>query len=176
MFYLIRHGRTNDTQRDTKIYLGFGVNLAPLSNNGVLEIENTAKDGRLRGADIILSSPYTRALQTAAILSKELQADIIVETDLHEWMANKNYIYEPNDRAELNYKEFVDFAGVYPDGQEKDWEDMERLKGRILPVLNKYKRYHKVIVACHGMIIQSLCNGYHPQNGEIVEFELNAAK
>ena len=58
--------------------------------NGIKEIQNTSKDKRLCDAGIILSSPYTRALQTAAILSKELRIDMIVETDLHEWIANKN--------------------------------------------------------------------------------------
>ncbi len=31
---------------------------------------------------------YTRAVRTAAILSKEFQVDIAVETDLHEWLVN----------------------------------------------------------------------------------------
>lgn len=84
MFYFIRHGSTDYSERNTKIYQDFGVNLAPLSPEGVQQIKASAKDSRLQGADIILSSPYTRALQTAAILSRELCADIIVETDLHE--------------------------------------------------------------------------------------------
>ena len=70
------------------------MNLSPLSFEGVKEIENTSKDKRLFEASIILSSPYTRAVQTAAILSKKLQIEIFIETDLHEWMANKNYIYD----------------------------------------------------------------------------------
>ena len=71
MFYFIRHGETDYSDRNTKIYKGFGVNLSPLSENGIQQIKETAKDLRLTDADIILSSPYTRALQTAAILSKE---------------------------------------------------------------------------------------------------------
>lgn len=171
-FYLIRHGKTDYSQRNQKIYQGFGVNLSPLSIEGIKEIQNTSKDTRLSQASIILSSPYTRALQTAAILSKELQKDIIVETDLHEWMANKNYIYEEDERAGKSYREFVEFNGAYPTDKHMDWEDMSSMRKRILPILNKYKHYPKVIIACHGMFIQALCNGYHPQNGEIVEFEL----
>ena len=88
-FYLVRHGQTDYSERNKKIYQGFGVNLSPLSTDGVKEIINTSKDKRLCEACVILSSPYTRAVQTAAILSKELQIDISIETDLHEWMANK---------------------------------------------------------------------------------------
>lgn len=171
-FYLVRHGKTNYSERNKKIYRGFGVNLSPLSVEGVKEIENTSKDKRLFEASIILSSPYTRAVQTAAILSKKLQIEIFIETDLHEWMANKKYIYEDDEKAEKNYHEFVEFKGTYPADCDMDWEDMSSMKKRVLPVLEKYKHYQKIIVACHGMLIQSLCNGYHPQNGEIVEFEL----
>ncbi|MGI5960183.1 MAG: histidine phosphatase family protein [Massiliimalia sp.] len=172
IFYLIRHGKTDYSERNKKIYQGFGVNLSPLSADGIKEIKNTAKDKRLCEANIILSSPYTRAVQTAAILSKELQIDLTIETDLHEWMANKNYIYEDDKTAEKSYHEFVQLKGVYPDDADMDWEDMSAMRKRILPILEKYKHYEKIIVACHGMIIQSLVDGYHPKNGEIVEFEL----
>lgn len=171
MFYLIRHGETDYSERNEKIYQGFGVNLSPLSIKGIEKIQNTAKDRRLCGADIILSSPYTRAVQTAAILSKELRADIMIETNLHEWMANKNYIYEEDEKAEQNYHEFVENHGVYPTGGDFDWEDMLTIRKRVVPVLEKYKHYQKVVVACHGILVQSLCKGYHPKNGEIVEFE-----
>ena len=171
-FYLVRHGKTDYSQKNRKIYQGFGVNLSPLSMDGIKEIQNTSKDKRLCDAGIILSSPYTRALQTAAILSKELRIDMIVETDLHEWIANKNYIYVSDERAAESYREFVQFNGNYPSGREMDWEDMNAMRKRVLPVLEEYKRFSKVVVVCHGMVIQSLCNGYHPQNGEIIEFEL----
>ena len=171
IFYLIRHGKTDYSERNKKVYRGFGVNLSPLNAKGVEEIKTTSKDKRLCGASIILSSPYTRAFHTAAILSKELQIDIIIETNLHEWMANKNYVYEDDEIAEKNYHEFVEYNGVYPPNKELEWEDMLTIRKRALSVLDKYKQYPSVIVACHGMLIQSLCNGYHPQNGEIVELE-----
>lgn len=172
MFYLVRHGETDYSERNTKIYQGFGVNLAPLSNKGCKQIKNTSKDSRLRNADLILSSPYTRALQTAAIISKKLKTKIVVETDLHEWKANKHYYYENDEQADNNYKEFVEFSGVYRDGIEKDWESIEMLRTRFLGVLSRYIKYDKVIVCCHGVIIQSVCDGYHSRCGEIVEYEL----
>lgn len=172
IFYLVRHGKTDYSERNKKVFQGFGVNLAPLSVEGIKEIEDTSKDKRLSEAGIILSSPYTRAVQTAAILSKELQLDIVIETDLHEWLANKNYIYEDDEKAIGSYNEFIEFNGTYPDGHDMNWEDMSSIRNRVLSVFEKYKDYEKIIVACHGILIQSLCNGYHPQNGEIVEFKL----
>ena len=106
----------------------------PASAKGAEEIRQTAKDSRLAGTSLILSSPYTRALQTAAILSKELQAEIVVETDLHEWMANKNYIYETDKIAENSYHEFAAMGGNYADGKERDWEDLAAMRKRMLRV------------------------------------------
>ena len=170
MFYFIRHGETDYSGRNTKIYQGFGVNLSPLSQKGIAQIKAAAEDERLKDADIILTSSYTRAIQTASILSKELCIDIIVETDLHEWLANKNYIYDEDDTAEQSYQEYESNHGVYPNGADRVWETAESMKTRVLAVLDKYRHYDKVIVACHGMMIQAVTGGKHPDNGEIVEF------
>ena len=172
MFYFVRHGKTNYSGRNTKIYQGFGVNLSPLSEEGIIQIKECAKDERLTGADIILASPYTRALQTASILSKELCVDIVVETDLHEWLANKNYIYENDEDAERSYMEYEKYHGVYPQGEEKIWESSEAIRTRVLEVLKRYRDYDKVIIACHGMMIQAVTGREHPTYGEIVEFKL----
>lgn len=120
-----------------------------------------------------MSSPYTRALQTAAILSKELGIDIVVESDLHEWLANKNYIYDEDSKAEQSYKEFIDCQGEYLDGVERVWEDNMIMRRRVLSVLGKYGDDRDVIVACHGMIIQAVTEKHYPDYGEIMEFELS---
>ena len=171
MFYLVRHGEPDYSERNEKIYRGFGANMCPLSSKGREQIITTAKDKRLQGADIILSSPYTRTLQTAAILSKELQIDIIVETDLHEWVANKNYIYEEDEIAVKNYNEYIQNKGIYPNGVDKDWESNEIMKIRFFQVLEKYKQYDKVIVASHGTLMSAVTGLDRPAHGEIYELD-----
>lgn len=172
MFYFVRHGQTDYSERNTKIYQGFGVNLSKLSEAGVRQIKETAKDSRLQGADIIICSPYTRTLQTAAILSKELGVDIVIETDLHEWLANKNYIYEDDETAEAAYAAYVRGGGAYPDGEEPAWESASLIKQRVHRVLRRYSSCQKVIVACHGMMIQATTGGAHPSCGEIVAYDI----
>lgn len=171
MFYFVKHGKTDYSERNQKIYQGFGVNLAPLSELGIQQTIEASKDERLQGADIILSSPYTRALQTAAILSRELNVPIIVETDLHEWLANKNYIYDDDETAEKAYLEFEALNGKYPSGDERTWEDAETIKNRVVNVLKKYSKFNKVVIACHGMMIQATTGVDLPKNGQIVEFD-----
>lgn len=171
MFYFVRHGETDYSERNTKIYQGFGVNLSPLSEEGMNQVKKTANDSRLKDADIILTSPYTRALQTAAILSKELNVDIIVETNLHEWLANKEYIYDDDETAEKSFREYEENKGTYPEDKEMKWESADAIKKRVLPVLEKYRSFDKVIISCHGMLIQAVTGGHHPDNGEIVEYD-----
>lgn len=172
MFYFVRHGKTDYSMRNTEIYQGFGVNLSPLSEEGVRQIRKTAADPRLKEADLILSSPYTRALQTAAILSKALGVDIVIETGLHEWLANKNYSYDDDAAAGKSYAEYLEGRGDYPAGEERIWENNEMMRARALQALEKYRQYEKVIVACHGMVMQAVTGKWQPANGEIVEFEL----
>lgn len=172
MFYLVRHGEPDYSEMNTKIYRGFGSQMCPLTETGRNQIKCTAQDPRLQNADLIVTSPYGRSLQTAAILSKELGVEIAVETDLHEWLANKYYSYETDETALKNLKEFEANGGSYPDGTEKDWETIEIMKARVSRALEKYKGYDKVIVTCHGRLMQSITGLHHPAHGEIFEFHL----
>lgn len=171
MFYFVRHGDTDYSERNTKIYQGFGVHLSKLSEKGITQIMETAKDSRLADAELILCSPYTRAVQTAAILSKELGIPIAIETDLHEWLANKNYIYENDETAQEAYEKYTKNRGVYT-SDSQIWEDAQSIKKRVTCVLKKYNSYNKVIVACHGMMIQATVGCHHPRCGEIIPFDL----
>ena len=170
MYYLVRHGEPDYSSVGTKIYQGIGINFSSLSKEGVNQIKNTAKDYRLKDADIIISSPFTRALQTSAILSKELQLEIIVETDLHEWLSNKHY-NNLDKKDDISYQEYCNFCGKYPEGEERLWENDEILKNRITSVLKKYKDYNKVVVVCHGMLIHSIYPDHWLECGEIVEYQ-----
>ena len=171
MFYFVRHGKTDYSEHNQKIYQGYGVNLASLAEKGKKQIKQTAKDERLQDADLIISSPYTRALQSAAILSRKLNVRLEVETDLHEWLANKNYMYEEDSKAELACAEYFSLNGDYPSSQDRNWESRQLMAERVCKVLEKYSQYDKVIVVGHSMMIQAV-TGYNPKLGEIVEFNL----
>lgn len=63
LFYLVRHGEANYDDMLENGFWGFGRDFAPLSEKGQEQAEITAKDARLKNAELIVSSPYTRAFR-----------------------------------------------------------------------------------------------------------------
>ena len=171
VFYLVRHGEADYSDMMEKVFFGFGRDFAPLSRTGVEQVEKTAKDERLKSAQIIVSSPYTRALQTAAIISKETGLRICVEVDLHEWVPDKTNRYTTSEEAFALTKEFYENNGVYPSGQQLKWETLEEVRKRMRGVVEKYSGYEKVIFVGHGMAFRALNGIEQMQTAEIVEWE-----
>lgn len=169
LFYLIRHGEP-DYDAVVKLgFYGFGRSFAPLSELGLKQIEETAGDSRLLDADFIICSPYTRALQTAAIISRKIDKEIIVEPELHEWIVDKTNSITSSEEVAALGKEFHDYKGVYPDGQEMRWESLASLRERIKRVADKYADYDKVIIVGHGMAFRVLKYIENIAPGEVVE-------
>lgn len=142
-----------------------------LSEKGINQIHETAKDKRLSDAELIIASPYGRTMHSAAILSKDLNVEMRVETDLHEWLADAvSYEFLADDAAEKAYQSLKENRGRHPEGEECSWESADQMKKRVRRVLDKYRNYDKVIVVCHGTLMQYVLGINHPENGQIEEF------
>ena len=87
----IRHGEPDKTGVDNRGFIGQGRDMAPLTELGIKQAEDVSLNPLLEGCQVILSSPYTRALQTAAIISKNTGLDIKVEIDIHEFIPDKAF-------------------------------------------------------------------------------------
>ena len=170
-FLFVRHGETCYKEVDERGFVGQGRSLAKLTELGINQIKEIVKDDRLRNVDLIISSPYTRALQSAAILSKDLNIELDVEIDLHEWVPDiVHYNYKTSEDCFELGRDYDLNNGVYPKDEVKVWESKESMKKRMDSVLEKYIGYSKVIVVCHGMIIRTQKNQEIIKNGEIIEF------
>ena len=149
-FYLIRHGKPDYTYGDTHGFIGQGHDFAPLKQDRIKEVIETSKDVRLKNAQIIVASPYTRALQTASIISKETGLEIVVEPDIREWQPDLTYQYKNSDEMKGYYKEYIE--------------------NRVMSVIEKYKeKYDTVIVVAHKMAFQSICDCGDMKPAEIFE-------
>ncbi|MDF2934642.1 MAG: phosphoglycerate mutase [Paenibacillaceae bacterium] len=156
LFYLIRHSEPDWEINERYKLIGHGRDLVPLTPRGIQQALETARDGRLKDAELIISSPYPRALQTAAILSKELQLEIQIEFDLREWQPDLTYQFDSMQRLKELGDDYDANDGIYPAGETRLWESKESLKNRVEGVIDKYLNYSKVIVTGHGMAFRTL--------------------
>lgn len=151
----VRHGQPTYKEVEQRGFIGMGMELGKLTNLGISQAKSVANDSRLQGAELILSSPFTRALQTAAFIGQKVAVDIVVENDLHEWIPDLSQQIGTRKEVTDLYQEYVDHRGGYPDSGARPYETAEMIRDRVLKVLDRYRMYSKVIVVCHMLVIQN---------------------
>lgn len=139
-----------------RVLPGAANDLVPLTNAGVKQAEHAASLLKNTAATQILSSPMTRALQTAAVISRSLDLPISVEFDLREWVVDDTYrwIGAP-PRSVID--EFIGADGEWPDGEPQPWEPLSAVRDRVLAVLRRTTgpdQNHIVVV--HAVVIHAV--------------------
>lgn len=169
----VRHGKTDYALADARQMSQLEKDYAPLQRACIPDIQAQANHPLLQQAEIILSSPYTRALQTAEILNRRLQKDLFVEHDLREWQADTKGSYIPlseRDRRWIEYRE------LFANGNEvtnAGYESATALHRRVSAVLDTYHTYSTIVVVAHFNVIEAIV-GYREQGieyGEMIEFD-----
>lgn len=150
----VRHSEPDYSFVEEKGFIGHGMDLAQLTENGLLIAERASQDSRLDNADLIVSSPYTRALQTAAIISKNRQLDIKIELDLHEWLPDLSFQYSSKEQASRLNRLCIENKGICPKDSELKFENLEDVFLRAKKALLKYSNLKKIIVVTHGIVIR----------------------
>jgi broad specificity phosphatase PhoE len=173
--YLIRHGETDWQLMSERGVRGLAASLAPLTPLGRVQIETIAGDYRLQEADAILCSSFTRALESAALLSRKLNKPLYVEYDLHEWLPQKDPTAIIDEtllmEASEGLRQEIDDNIVADD---VPWESLAEVKERVMGVLERYKKFSKVIVVTHAVVISSLLGVKQSVDyAEIVPFKVD---
>jgi len=150
----LRHSEPDYSFVRERKYIGHGLDLAQLTENGIAIAENISFDNRLDDAEIIISSPYTRALQTAAIISKNRQLDIKIEVDLHEWMPDLSFQYSTKEESHKASELCSMYKGVCPKGSEIKFENLIDVFNRAKNALLRYREYKKIIVVTHVVVMR----------------------
>ena len=149
----IRHSEPDYSSVHAKKFIGHGMDLASLTENGIELVEKVSGDKRFNDAELILSSPYTRALQTAAIISKNRRLDIKVELDIHEWIPDLSYQFSTEEEAFKAFNSFVQNKGICPKDSDLKYETYKDVFERAKNVLLKYTSHNKIIIVAHGVLI-----------------------
>ncbi len=151
---LVRHGEPRYDEVTQRGYVGLGGDYGRLTFRGEQQALERANDERFKGATLIVASPYTRALQTAAIISRITQIPLTVAHDLHEWMNDTEFKFDyPIEEA---YQAYIKNKGALPTHSTYRYESYEHLRQRIIKALSTYQNHDKIIVVFHGVAMSSL--------------------
>ena len=155
---LVRHSKAVYQPCMERGFVGFGLDMAGLDDEGVKIANEASLNPVFCGSQLIVSSPFTRALQTAAVLSRKLNLDLVVEIDLREHAMDLTQREKTCDERNLLASDYVKCNGIIPLGESRRWEEMAALRERALLVLGKYKHYGKIVAVTHGLLINALRN------------------
>ena len=169
---VIRHGERDYAPCYERNFIGQGLELAPLTERGCQQAEQAAHDPRLIGAQLIVSSPYTRCMQTAAIISRLTNIPLTVEVDLHEWLPDLKFRNKPGEGRKLG-ADFMACKGRWPKGRRRRWETIDMMAARLIKTLKKYLSCDKIIVVTHAMLMHQIKAFGHIPNCHVDEFEFD---
>ena len=169
----IRHGEPDVTPVDERGWIGQGRNFAPLTEKGIQQAIEVSRHPSMEGCQIIVTSPYTRALQTAAIISKNTGLDLRVEIDLHEFIPDQTFQLKGAEENKLLHEDFLRCKGEYPSGEKRKWETIMEIVERTKPVFDRYAEagYDKIMVVAHGGVIRRYTGVADIAHCEVCEVE-----
>jgi len=171
-FILMRHGEPDYSNSQRLGLRGHGHDLACLTQSAVKQIKAVSKEKCFKAAEILVVSPYTRTMQTAEIMNRELQLDLIVDIDLREWTPDLTYQYTQHETVMASLKSYRENNGVHPTGTTPIWEEKSSMRSRVLGCLEKYDgKYKCVLVVAHRQIIREI-TGHSLEFGEFIKFRL----
>lgn len=148
--YFIRHAQSDRSFHDEQT--------RPLTAEGLADTEKIIDVLKDKSISHILSSPYTRTLQTVEGLSKTLKLEIETDSDFRERNAGKWH----GDRFfDFIEKQWADFNFRIEDG-----ESLREVQERNIRALQKYLEKYKgeaFAVATHGTALSTIINYFFPE-------------
>ena len=173
--YIARHGETpwNVENRVS------GRTDVPLTERGLQQAQELAKNAMGKGIEVIISSPLLRARQTAQAVSDAIGVPVLIDERLMELDFGK---FEGGPRSDPDFQYTrAQFPTRYPGG-----ESAFQLAHRVYSALEDVKRKYDgktVLLVCHGGVCRmvrsyfmDLTNDeysyYFAPNAELVEYEL----
>ena len=150
--YFIRHAQSDRSFHDEYT--------RPLTAEGINDTEKITLALKERGITHILSSPYTRTLQTVQGLSKALALEIETDDGFRERNAGR---WHGDKFFDFIRKQWEDF-----DYRIEGGESLREVQERNVKALNKYlKKYkgHTIAAATHGTALSTIINYFFPEYG-----------
>lgn len=152
--YLVRHGATKANIKKVHQY-----SHDPLSDEGLNQAKLLAKRLKSHNIDVILSSPFERAKQTAEVIGKQLNKKIEYD-DLLKEIRRPSEIEGKHieDEKALKIKEKISQNAHDSNFRYSDEENFFDFKKRVLSLIKKLikKKEDNILIISHGQTIAML--------------------
>jgi broad specificity phosphatase PhoE len=169
--YLVRHGEADYGLIRKRRWPGKLADLAPLSTRGTEQAAAAAEQLANVGAVKLLSSPFTRTMQTASAVSCRISLTIEVELDLHEWLPDDTFRWHDLAEVRALVAEFDSCGGEWPPGERRVWEPLSSVRRRASAALRRavadVAGSGSLIAVCHEMVIRSVTGEVKTRQGEV---------
>lgn len=156
--YLVRHGEPDYAPLDSRGLPGMAADTVTLSTEGIKQAEAVADVLGGVGATYLVSSPFTRALQSAAIIGHRMALGVRVDYDLRDWLPDSTGSWRGPADVRAAKAEFEEFAGEWPEGLQRPWEPLSTVRARARTALARHTASTDgpVLVITHAMVIRAL--------------------
>ena len=142
--YFVRHAHSTYTKEERE---------RPLSEKGNLDAENVTHLLKDKHIDVVISSPYKRAIQTVQGIANTYNVTIQIEEDLRERLLSSEPVADFNDAIENVWE---DWSFAYEGGESNDVAQ-RRAVICMQSILKKYKGKN-IVIGTHGNIMVLLMN------------------
>ncbi len=140
--YCIRHA---EAMHNTKRLINGDIqNISNLTEKGRQQAEKVAEELKNIKLDVIFTSQFHRAMQTAEIISKFHDCPVIPDKRINEPFFGKKFELKPIEfyRSERKSGKFTK--------KEKDGESLEEVKARVYDFIDELKgEYKSVLIVSH---------------------------
>ncbi|MBR9654348.1 histidine phosphatase family protein [Bacillus thuringiensis serovar pingluonsis] len=142
--YFVRHAHSTYTKEERE---------RPLSEKGHCDAENVIHLLKDKHIDVVISSPYKRAIQTVQGIANTYHVSIEIEEDLRERLLSSEPVADFNDAIENVWE---DWSFAYEGGESNDVAQ-RRAVICMQSILKKYKGKN-IVIGTHGNIMVLLMN------------------
>jgi broad specificity phosphatase PhoE len=131
---------------------------APLTAVGAKQAEELADLLSGIRATYLVSSPFTRALQSAAIIGHRLALGVRVDYDLRDWLPDNTGSWRGVADVRAAQAELDAYGGEWPTGIQRPWEPLSRVRERARAALARHAASTDgpVLTITHAMVIRAL--------------------
>ena len=150
--YFIRHAQPDNSVKDDKN--------RPLTEKGMADCSLVTKFLNDKQIDIVLSSPYKRAVDTISSFANDANLTITTIEDFREMKVDVTHM---KNWEETFRSKWENFSYSLPDS-----ESISEVQKRNIAAFHKVLAEHKdknIVIGTHGMALSSIINYYDPSYG-----------